>query len=562
MIECQLCGTLNDEAARYCAAWNCGTALRAPIRAAPLRLSVPDWSPQLLPDRAVTVSARLGNAGSRSDTVSVTVAGPPPGCAEVRPSLVRLGPGESRTVRITLRAPAADVREAPEDQGDQGDWQVLASSLDSPVPGARARLRARLPLRAPELAPELGAGFAPEVAPGFGPPVAARPGPGVLRRMVRRRRVGAAGERVPAPVVTVLGAVVVAGLAFGGLSLTPGGPSGTARATVTPTGGGRAAGTGTPRAAASPGGAVPSGMSGTAVIALPLAGPVSSTPRLPPTPTGCTGTAAVPDVARLDYPASSRALLAAGFPGVDVAEHSGSVRPGGTLSVSPAPGTVQRCGTVVTLVYSSGPVTHVVRDRSLPAPPLCVLPPAAGVATALLDRLRSLVAADRRTPCALLVTIAGSYSATVPAGDVISEDPLPGTLVGVRSAVVLTVSLGVPVCVPPSVAGDPSAVAVAALLAVSGSDGSPCRLTVVTTSAASAAVPLGSVVFQDPPAGTAVAPGAVITLTLSSGPPPSPTPSLTPAPPSLSASPSPSFPTAAASVSAVTGSPALRGRVR
>jgi len=380
-------------------------------------------------------------------------------------------------------------------------------------------------------------------------------------RALTRRRPRAAGRWVPAPVVTALGAVVVAGLAFIGLSLTSGVPAAASRSPAAPSGGGQPAGTGAPPTGAGPGGPVAAGMTGTAVTALPLAGTVSSTPRLPPGATGCAGASTVPDVARLDYPVSSRTLLAAGFPGLDVAEHSSAVPLGGTISVRPAQGTVRRCGTRVTLVYSSGPARKATQGRAGPVRPLCTLPPTGGGAAILLARLRTLLAGDHRTPCALSVTRAGDYSATVPAGDVISEDPLPGTTVAVRSAVVLTVSLGAATCVPPPVVGDPSAAAVAALSGADASDGSPCGLAVVTTSAPSAEVPAGVVIAQDPPAGTAVAPGVAVTLTVSSGPPtpaPSPSPSPSPSPRASAGASASATPTATAGARV----PAASGRRR
>ena len=344
------------------------------------------------------------------------------------------------------------------------------------------------------------------------------------------------------PVASAVGAMVVAGLACGALTLAAGGAVAPVRTPLVPYAGAAAS----PASGPSSGGPT-AGRSAVAVAVVPLAGAVSSTPRALPTPTGCAGAAAVPDVSRLGYPDSSRALLAAGFPGVDVAEHSGSVPLGGTLSTSPAAGSVRPCGTGVTLVYSSGPAPVPLSGlASGPAagpglralgPPLCTLPPAGGRASALLGRLRGLVADDRRTPCALPVTRVGAYAATVPAGDVISEDPLPGTQVGLGSAVVLTVSLGAPSCVLPSVAGDGQAVALAVLAQLRADDGGRCGLLTESTGAPSATAPPGSVTGQDPAAGAAVAPGSAVTLTVSSGPPASAGPSASPGTPSGSAPP-------------------------
>ncbi|QMU68628.1 PASTA domain-containing protein [Streptacidiphilus sp. P02-A3a] len=349
------------------------------------------------------------------------------------------------------------------------------------------------------------------------------------------------------PLATALGALLVAGLAFGALTVAAGGRTVPVRSPLVPYGDGAGSpGVTAGAPATGPGGVV-------AVAVLPLVGAVRSTPGAAPTPTGCTGAAAVPDVSRLRYPASSRALLAAGFPGVDVAEHSGGVPLGGTLSQSPAAGTVRPCGTEVTLVYSSGPVP-ASGPAAVPAPgtralspPLCTLPPADGSASALLGRLRALVADDHRTGCALSVARFGARSATVPAGDVISEQPLPGTRVGLRAAVLLTVSLGAPSCALPTLTGDRQAAAIAALLRLRADDGGRCGLAVAVTAAPSATAAPGTVLAQAPAAGTPVAPGSAVTLTVSSGSPASagPSPSPSPSVPSL-----PSPPPSSSSLSA------------
>ena len=649
MIECQLCGTCNDVTACHCAAWDCGTALDTGPPGAGLQIAVPDWSPQLATGRPAAVGARLRNAGDRPQTVAVTVEGLPPGCATVRPSPLRLGPGERQTVRIMITLPPA-----PGPLPDGGwDCEVLATAEGAPGggPGARARLRPRPPQVPPVPVPVPGPGplrrrvrwrrrvvlpleLTGPTAPGSGsgsgsgsgerlvrftaacgtPGVAVRvvPDPAVLRpgaatpvrvelRLPRRwcgppeqidcLVAGTAGEagarvsithrpvlplpvlplpvlrllrpavrrwyrqrdrarrraplvfpalpgrrltprrapaavRLPRPVATALGAMVVAGLAFGGLTLAAGSAVAPGRPAATVHGSGQAGGPGHPAAGAGAptgGPAVP-----VPVAALPLAGAVTSTSRTLPATTGCTGAAAVPDVSRESYPQSSRTLLAAGFPGLDIAGHSAGVPLGGTVSQSPAPGSVQPCGTGITLVYSSGPAPAPGSGLRALSPPLCTLPPADGPASALLDQLRTLLADDRSSACRLLVTSTGGYSATVPAGGVISEDPMPGARVGLGSAVLLTVSLGAPTCLLPPVTGDPAAVAMAALDLLRAVDDSPCDLVLVSATAPSATVAPGSVLAQSPSAGTAVAPGAVVTLTLSSGPAPTPTPSPSP----------------------------------
>lgn len=708
MIECQLCGSPNDEDARFCAAWNCGAALAGPPGLG-IRLSLPDWTPEVRPGRPTTLGARVGNAGTRPDTVAVTVRGLPPGCAEVRPDRLRLAPGEERTVRIRLLLP--DPAQLP--SGNRR-CQVVATSLTDPQASARARLALRLPQAASESAQaavsgvvagsrsgtradggaegsvpvpvrrvrwrrrvvipltvahpadEPGPGAGPAAGPGpaerritlgavcptpgavvrirpasvtvrpgraatvrvelrlprrwVGPPqlvdcriagaggggwtqlsIAHRPvlplpllrllcldlrpqpgpeprrsqsgagagaGAGPARAPRRRagvpnaRRASAVRSWLPTPVTTALGAMVVAALAFGGLSLASGNTVRPGRTALSDHGGaGRGQGTtsgessGSTTSTIAPVGTT--GVTGTATSGsgtggagefVPLSDPVTSTPRdLPPT-SGCQDAAAVPDVSRQTFPASSRTLLAAGFPGLDIAQHSSTVPVGGTVSVTPGPGTLQPCGSQVTLVYSSGPAPSPSAGGAPVAAPLCVLPPARGPATTVLAKLRALVADDRRTACGLLVTTVDGYSTTVPAGDVISANPLPGTRIGVRSAVVVTVSVGAPTCVLPPVTGYPVAAATALVDAIRAADGSACRPAVVSVTAASATVTAGTVVAQAPGAGTAVPPGAVVTLTVSSGPA-SPTGSPSTTPPPVDGSPTPGTPGLSASPS-------------
>ncbi|QMU75979.1 PASTA domain-containing protein [Streptacidiphilus sp. PB12-B1b] len=411
MIECQLCGALNDDSARFCAAWSCGTAL----------------------------------------------GGAPPG------------------------------------------------------PGARAR---------------------PSAAGVRGRPLGRR----AVVAPTRHRAGGLAW--LPVPLATALGAMAVAALAFGGLTLASGSTlrpdsGGSVGGSGRPPGATGGAGSGTARAVSGPA-AAPASASAVVTAAaevgavLPLGEPVTSTPRGLPPGTACRGAAVVPGVSRQRYPVSSQTLLAAGFPGLDIAEHSVGVPLGGTISVRPAPGTAQPCGTQVTLVYSSGPVPARAAGSLPPDPPLCTLPPAEGSATAVQAVLRALVADDRGTGCGLLVTTVDGYAANVPAGDVISETPLPGTRLGIRSAVVLTVSLGAPPCVLPSVTGDSPATAAALLGAVRAADGSPCRLVVVQTAGDAPGSAAGTVTAQSPRAGAAVPPGAVVTLTVAAGPPPSAPPGSSP----------------------------------
>ncbi len=673
MIECQLCGTPNDDAAHYCVAWNCGSRLGALPQGRGVQLSLPDWTPELVPGQVVVLTATVRNAGSRPDTVAVTVQGLPPGCASVDPAQLALAAGAEAPVRITLHpplalslpvgtlpclvvavsraaaeaaararlrprllppppppaagsaqvasVPAASVPAGPVSAGGAAlkrrlRWRrvvtvplrltgtgpaaeriTLAAACSSPEavvrltppsvlvkPGATAaaQVRLRLPrhwLRPPEWVECRVAGTAAEGGPVLAIahwPVLPLPLLWLLSPAVRRwfgdggragfaagtavwsagRSAAAAGRstltlgtggyaatpqrrissspaharrllRLPAPVATALGAVVVAGLAFGGLTLASGSTVAPGRSALGRSATGRpgATVTGTPplNAVENNGSPVSSTSSGSPRnggdgAAVPLQGPVTTTARKASAATGCQGSATVPNVSGLTYPASSQALLDAGFPGLDIAEHSATLAAGRTISVSPAQGSRQSCGAQITLVYSDGPAPATTPGTPAAVVPLCTLPAADGTATAVLAELRSLVASDHRTRCGLQLTEMTGYSATVPAGRVIGENPLPGTQLGVGSAVIITVSLGAPTCVLPNVVGATSASATTLLGQVRAADGSACRLAVATVAVASARVPVSTVVSQSPAAATVVAPGAVVTLDVSDGP--------------------------------------------
>ncbi len=107
--------------------------------------------------------------------------------------------------------------------------------------------------------------------------------------------------------------------------------------------------------------------------------------------------------------------------------------------------------------------------------------------------------------------IATAYHSTVPAGRVISQNPLAGTLVEPATAVALVVSLGPPLVAVPDVVGELQADAeqriTTATLTVGG-----------ITRAFHPTVPLGRVLGQDPVGGTLVLPATSVALVVSLGP--------------------------------------------
>ena len=101
-----------------------------------------------------------------------------------------------------------------------------------------------------------------------------------------------------------------------------------------------------------------------------------------------------------------------------------------------------------------------------------------------------------------------AFSADVPAGDVISQDPAAGTSVPVGATVAYQVSLGVETVAVPDLAG-PADAAEQAL--------ADARLVGAPTEAFSADVPAGDVISQDPAAGTSVPVGATVAYQVSLG---------------------------------------------
>jgi hypothetical protein len=111
-------------------------------------------------------------------------------------------------------------------------------------------------------------------------------------------------------------------------------------------------------------------------------------------------------------------------------------------------------------------------------------------------------------------TITSTSSSTMPAGSVISQNPVAGTQIAPSSAVNLVVSSGPATVAVPYVVGQTQNAATNAIIAT--------NLTVGTVSREfSATVPLGLVMSQDPGAGLEVPVGSAVNLVVSSGPLPS-----------------------------------------
>jgi beta-lactam-binding protein with PASTA domain len=108
-------------------------------------------------------------------------------------------------------------------------------------------------------------------------------------------------------------------------------------------------------------------------------------------------------------------------------------------------------------------------------------------------------------------TISNQFSQTVPAGSVISQNPLAGTQVAAGSAVSLLVSLGPQMITVPDVVGQTQNAATNAIIAT--------NLVVGTVSNQfNAIVPPGLVMGQEPAGGLEVSAGSTVNLVVSSGP--------------------------------------------
>ena len=101
----------------------------------------------------------------------------------------------------------------------------------------------------------------------------------------------------------------------------------------------------------------------------------------------------------------------------------------------------------------------------------------------------------------------------MPAGSVISQNPVAGTQIAIGSAVALVVSSGPPLVTVPNVVNLTQAAATSAIASASLTVGA-------ITNASSTMVPAGSIISQNPTAGTEITIGSAVALVVSSGPPP------------------------------------------
>ena len=160
------------------------------------------------------------------------------------------------------------------------------------------------------------------------------------------------------------------------------------------------------------------------------------------------------------------------------------------ISQNPAGGTNALPGTAVDLVVSLG-----VQPVSVPN----VVGLTQATAEAAIEAAGLVVG-----------TVTTAYDATVPAGNVISQNPAGGTSAVPGTAVDLVVSLGVQPVSVPNVVGQTQATAEAAIEAAGLMVGT-------VTTAYDATVPAGNVISQNPAGGTSALPGTAVDLVVSTG---------------------------------------------
>jgi len=200
----------------------------------------------------------------------------------------------------------------------------------------------------------------------------------------------------------------------------------------------------------------------------------------------------VPDVVGMAQGDAEAEITSAGLAvGTVTTQCSDTVPAGSVISQSPAAGTSVQPGLAVNLVISSGPCNAVVPD---------VVGLDQAAAEAAIDAAGLVVGA-----------VTSQCSDTIPAGSVISQDPIGSTPVTLGSTVDLVVSSGPCLVTVPDVVGlaqgDAEAEITSAGLAVGA---------VITQ--CSDTVPAGSVISQSPAGGASVLPGTVVDLTVSTGP--------------------------------------------
>jgi VWFA-related protein len=209
-----------------------------------------------------------------------------------------------------------------------------------------------------------------------------------------------------------------------------------------------------------------------------------------------TGPVTVPNVVNQTQASATTALTGAGLVvGTVTQQSSATVLAGRVSSQNPAAGVGVTAGSAVNLVVSTGPAPA-------PGPTMVTVPN-------VVNQAQAAATAAIQGAQLVLGTISQQSSATIAAGSVISQSPAAGSSLATGSAVSLVVSTG-PVAVP-NVVNQTQAAATTTLTGAGLAVGA-------VSQASSATVPSGSVISQNPAAGTSVAAGSAVALVVSTGP--------------------------------------------
>jgi len=196
----------------------------------------------------------------------------------------------------------------------------------------------------------------------------------------------------------------------------------------------------------------------------------------------------VPNVVGLTQSAATSAITQAGLIVGSVTQQASTTAPSGTvISQNPAADAAAAPGSAVDLVVSSGPVPVTVPN---------------------VVGLTQSAAASAIVAAGLTVgSVTQQASTTVPSGTVIRQNPVAGTSVQPGSAVDLVVSGPAPITVP-NVVGLTQSAATSAIIEAGLTVGQ-------ITQQASETVPAGTVIRQNPAAGTSVQSGSAVDLVVS-----------------------------------------------
>ena len=193
-------------------------------------------------------------------------------------------------------------------------------------------------------------------------------------------------------------------------------------------------------------------------------------------------------------------IVAAGLEVASTAsEPSDTVPVGQVIRTVPGAGDTVARGSGVQIVVSTGPANVSVPD--------------------VTNLAEAAAVADLEAATLVAGTITGVADDMVPVGNVVSQDPVAGTMVSANTAVNLDISLGPANITTPETVGLPEG---DAAIAITGAG-----LTVgEITSVASVDIAVGAVVSQDPVSGTLVAATTPVNLVISLGPDPVPVPDI------------------------------------